>query len=100
MHTPACMAESGDKDHADIIAQVYGWGAISEGAPSSWKLLEVDVPTVTNEVCSKAMGHKMIPGKLCAGGHIYDSCQVSIIIPFPHPANIYGFIHRETVEVL
>ena len=59
--------------------RVSGWGATSEGAPGSEKLLRVDVPTVSNDTCNKpeAYNGDITKQMMCAGkdeGGL-DSCQ-------------------------
>lgn len=57
-----------------------GWGRTSEGGVSSPKLLEVRVPLVDQDTCSKkykAFGDKITNGMMCAGFRSgeFDSCQ-------------------------
>ena len=77
VYTPACMARSSDGTTFDgMMAQVYGWGWISNSGPVSNVLLEVDVPVVTNEVCSEVFS-TIDEGEICAGGvEGQDSCGV------------------------
>ena len=70
----------GAADLAGAAATVTGWGFTKEGGPASSKLLEVDVPVITNTVCNSgyASDNITITGNmLCAGvaqgGK--DSCQ-------------------------
>jgi secreted trypsin-like serine protease len=63
----------------DFLIRVSGWGATSEGGPSSPELLMVDVPVVSNETCNLptsyggAVSENMICLGKAAGGA--DSCQ-------------------------
>merc|ERR1712181_196149 len=75
--SPACLPTSG----ADFTGQngwVYGWGVTSEnGASLADKLLEVEVPIVSDSVCVSAMsGISITSDMLCAGGENgKDACQ-------------------------
>merc|ERR1711936_924830 len=68
--SPACLPTSG----ADFTGQngwVYGWGATSEGGSLADKLLELEVPIVSDSVCASAMssgGVSITSDMLCAGG--------------------------------
>jgi len=68
--SPACLPTSG----ADFTGQngwVYGWGATSEGGNLADKLLELEVPIVSDSVCESAMsssGVTITSDMLCAGG--------------------------------
>merc|ERR1712130_161976 len=68
--SPACLPKSG----ADFTGQngwVYGWGVTSEeGEYLADKLLELEVPIVSNSVCATAMSShgNVTSGMLCAGG--------------------------------
>merc|ERR1711971_1456882 len=67
--SPACLPTSG----ADFTGQngwVYGWGKTSEnGANLADKLLELEVPIVSDSVCVSAMsGTSITSDMLCAGG--------------------------------
>jgi len=75
-YTPACLANTTDNFEGKS-AWVYGWGTTSAGGPSSNKLLEVEVPIVSNAVCDKAVIIADITeAMLCAGGVAgKDSCQ-------------------------
>eukprot|EP00092_Neocalanus_flemingeri_P050258 GFUD01058038.1.p1 GENE.GFUD01058038.1~~GFUD01058038.1.p1 ORF type:complete len:320 (-),score=88.45 GFUD01058038.1:258-1112(-) len=77
VYTPACVAKTGDS-FVGKNAWVYGWGTTSYGGIIPEKLLEVEVPVVSTEVCKFAMGNDAItPGMLCAGGvEGKDGCQV------------------------
>merc|ERR1719203_1581573 len=65
---PACLPTSG----ADFTGQngwVYGWGATSEGGSLADKLLELEVPIVSDSVCASALsGVTITSDMLCAGG--------------------------------
>ncbi|XP_072030807.1 ovochymase-like [Amphiura filiformis] len=63
---------------AGTLCTISGWGAISEGGPTSDDLLEVEVPIVDKETCSEIYDPEPITDNmLCAGfpegGK--DSCQ-------------------------
>jgi len=76
VYTPACVAKTGDNFDGKK-AWVYGWGTTSSGGATSDKLLEVEVPIVSNTVCDAAMGVGLITdAMLCAGGELNkDGCQ-------------------------
>ena len=80
-YTPACLPRfsTSDETSAGVWAKVYGWGATAEGGNVHHILMEVDVPVVSNAVCSQAMP-SITPGKLCAGGQLNkDACTVRTI---------------------
>jgi len=55
---------------------ISGWGTTSFGGTESSKLLEVEVPVVSNSVCSAAMSLTITDAMLCAGGELNkDGCQ-------------------------
>jgi len=68
--SPACLPTSG----ADFTGQngwVYGWGVTTEGGTLADKLLELEVPIVSDSVCATAMisgGVTITSDMLCAGG--------------------------------
>merc|ERR1719369_1881326 len=67
-YTPACLPNTTQNFEGEK-AWVYGWGATSSGGPSSDKLLEVEVPIVSNSVCDAAVTIADITDDmLCAGG--------------------------------
>merc|ERR1711892_1018298 len=75
VYTPSCVANTGDTFEGQK-AWVYGWGATSSGGISSDKLLEVEVPVVSNAVCTTAMQQEITDDMLCAGGELNkDGCQ-------------------------
>merc|ERR1712083_161450 len=51
-------------------AWVYGWGTTSSGGQTSSKLLDVQVPVVSNAVCKAAMPNTITDAMLCAGGEV------------------------------
>jgi len=70
----------GDPDRSGQSSLVIGWGHVQEGGPPSSKLLEVEVPIVTNDVCSAGYASdnvgitgNMLCAGLAQGGK--DSCQ-------------------------
>jgi len=74
-YTPACLAKATDNFEGKS-AWVYGWGTTSFGGTGSDKLLEVQVPVVSNADCKAAMGDGITDAMLCAGGEGgKDSCQ-------------------------
>jgi len=75
-YTPVCLPNTADNFEGKN-AWVYGWGTTSFGGVSSNKLLEVEVPVVSNQVCADAMPQYTITdGMLCAGGvKDKDGCQ-------------------------
>jgi len=76
---PIALASSTTVIPEGFGVRVSGWGATSEGGPSSPQLLRVDVPVVTNEVCNApasydgAISDSMICLGKAEGGQ--DSCQ-------------------------
>jgi len=77
MFTPACLPA--DEDAEKFVgkrAWVYGWGTTSFGGSVSSKLLEVQVPVVSNAVCDDAMQAEITESMLCAGGELNkDGCR-------------------------
>jgi len=74
-YTPVCLPNTADNFEGKN-AWVYGWGTTSFGGASSNKLLEVEVPVVSNQVCQTAMPQTITDGMLCAGGvKDKDGCQ-------------------------
>jgi len=73
--SPACLPTSG----ADFTGQngwVYGWGWTIESRTNADKLLDVEVPIVSNSVCATANDAQITSDMLCAGGEEgKDSCQ-------------------------
>lgn len=78
VYTPACVAKTGETFDGKN-AWVYGWGTTASGGQSSDKLLEVEIPVVTNAVCQTALsgqGATITDAMLCAGGQKNkDGCQ-------------------------
>jgi len=75
VYTPACLPKSSDNFEGQK-AWVYGWGTTSSGGQTSDKLLEVQVPVVSNAVCKAAMQNTITDAMLCAGGEANkDGCQ-------------------------
>merc|ERR1712106_203535 len=75
VYTPSCVADTGDTFEGQK-AWVYGWGTTSSGGESSYKLLEVEVPVVSNAVCTTALQTEITDDMLCAGGELNkDGCQ-------------------------
>ena len=61
--------------HIGVMATTTGWGAMTEIGPTSHVLREVDVPTISNEIC-KTRGFNVTESMLCAGGiEGKDACQ-------------------------
>ncbi|KAK3883344.1 hypothetical protein Pcinc_012380 [Petrolisthes cinctipes] len=72
---PVCFPD-GDKDYANYTGLVAGWGRIEEGGPLSQYLREVEIPILSNEVCSGLYPPGMIDNTvLCAGATYHDACQ-------------------------
>merc|ERR1719167_247058 len=75
VYTPACLPKSTDNFEGQK-AWVYGWGTTSSGGQTSSKLLEVQVPVVSNAVYKAAMPNTITDAMLCAGGEANkDACQ-------------------------
>jgi len=75
VYTPVCLPATGDT-FVGRRAWVYGWGTTSFGGSVSTKLLEVQVPVVSNDLCSSVMQNTITDRMLCAGGELNkDGCQ-------------------------
>jgi len=77
-YTPVCLPNTADNGKYDgKNAWVYGWGTTSYGGVGAQKLLEVEVPVVSNSVCQAAMTqYQITDAMLCAGGQLNkDGCQ-------------------------
>jgi len=77
-YTPACLAKTSDTTTFDgKKAWVYGWGLTTHGgSPSDTKLLEAELPVVTNTVCkTEYTSGEIYDGALCAGGEGKTSCN-------------------------
>jgi len=77
-YTPVCLPNTADNGKYDgKNAWVYGWGTTSYGGVGAQKLLEVEVPVVSNSVCQAAMTqYQITDAMLCAGGQANkDGCQ-------------------------
>lgn len=76
---PIAIAQPGDEAHYPVgsLVTVAGWGATSEGGSTSSRLLEVDLPIVSDAACGAYYGTFDGPSEVCAGypegGK--DSCQ-------------------------
>jgi len=71
-YSPACLPQQG-QDFTDQRGWVYGWGVtnvVGTAADFPAKLLEVEVPIVSDEICRDEMLGltTLLPGMLCAGG--------------------------------
>ncbi|KAH8721615.1 trypsin-like cysteine/serine peptidase domain-containing protein [Ilyonectria robusta] len=74
----ATLAKNGSDPVADSLLTVAGWGALTQGGPSSEALQKVTVPVVSRAECREQYGEAAITeGMFCAGldegGK--DSCQ-------------------------
>ena len=80
---------------------VSGWGTLSSGGQSPDKLMEVDVPYVTNEICNsaEAYGGQVQDTEMCAGFKEggKDSCQGDSGGPLVVPHN-NGFVQVGVVS--
>merc|ERR1719219_167215 len=77
VYTPAFLPSTADNFEGKN-AWVYGWGTTEYGGASSNKLMEVEVPVVSNTVCAAAMPEfsPITDAMLCAGGQLNkDGCQ-------------------------
>jgi len=78
-YSPACLPQQG-QTFTGQRGWVYGWGVTNYGDTAEdfpEKLLEVEVPIVSNNVCKEALLGlaTILPGMLCAGGVANeDSC--------------------------
>ncbi|HET9909993.1 MAG TPA: serine protease, partial [Anaerolineales bacterium] len=63
---------------AGTNAWVTGWGAIASGGPLADRILEVQIPVITNTNCNNAynpFGFTIASSMLCAGSAGKDACQ-------------------------
>jgi len=76
VYAPACLPSTADNFEGKN-AWVYGWGSLSYGGTYPSKLMEVEVPVVSNTVCQTAMPqYQITDAMLCAGGQLNkDGCQ-------------------------
>jgi hypothetical protein len=76
VYAPACLPSTADNFEGKN-AWVYGWGSLEYGGQYPSKLMEVEVPVVSNTVCQTAMPEFSITdAMLCAGGQLNkDGCQ-------------------------
>lgn len=63
-----------------------GWGATSEGAPGSDKLMWTEVALQSSTQCEAAYNAAHDPNALCAGASGAGACVVSINIPYIYEA--------------
>ncbi|XP_071512845.1 trypsin-1-like [Panulirus ornatus] len=73
---PVCLPPDLDNQYVGVTATVTGWGATSEGSSLSPQLQEVDVPVLSNAVCSSSYSSitsNMVCAGFSEGGK--DSCQ-------------------------
>lgn len=73
---PVCLPPDPNNQYVGVTATVTGWGATSEGGSTSPQLQEVDVPVLSNTVCSSSYSSitsNMLCAGLTQGGK--DSCQ-------------------------
>ncbi|KAK4006067.1 hypothetical protein OUZ56_011197 [Daphnia magna] len=77
--SPVCLAPaSGELDvYAGQTASVMGWGRIESGGASSQKLLQANVPILTNDDCKNIYTNpgQIVNHMLCADSSTSDSCQ-------------------------
>merc|ERR1712180_79556 len=71
-YSPACLPQQG-QDFTGQRGWVYGWGVTNVGGTAAdfpAKLLEIEVPIVSDEICKDEMLGltTLLPGMLCAGG--------------------------------
>jgi len=61
----------------DALLEVTGWGATSEGGPTSKQLMLAFVPYVDNNTCNQPSAYhgSIEPTMMCAGAKDKDSCQ-------------------------
>ncbi|XP_069974520.1 ovochymase-1-like [Penaeus vannamei] len=74
--TPVCLPEQTDA-YDDVLATVTGWGTLSAGGdPSDW-LMEVTLPTMSNDQCMATYSDLITKNMICAGLEVggKDSCQ-------------------------
>ncbi len=77
---PAALISNSALDDAGQLARVMGWGALYSDGPVSPVLMEVDVPIISNTVCSDDAhyGGGITTNMICAGDIVdggEDSCQ-------------------------
>lgn len=66
-----CLPKQGEAANTDDLCYITGWGKTTGDGESSQILMEAELPTVTNEVCSKKNtkwgGTAITKNMLCAG---------------------------------
>lgn len=75
-----------------VSAYVTGWGTTAEGGSAATKLMEVDVPVVSNSTCNSTYG--IITGNMICAGYKEggkDSCQGDSGGPLVVPDNRGGW---------
>ncbi|EYF06132.1 serine protease [Chondromyces apiculatus] len=76
--TPVSLPAQGSDPASGALVWVAGWGATSQGGPSSVNLMHVDVPIIGRTTCqsiygSSSVNNNMICAGLAEGGK--DTCQ-------------------------
>ncbi|XP_064090213.1 trypsin-1-like isoform X2 [Macrobrachium nipponense] len=71
---PICLPTPGLL-YENVTATVTGWGTLTSGGSQPYVLYEVDVPTMSNAVCSQSYVNQITDRMICAGVSGKDSCQ-------------------------
>ena len=79
---PACLPDPTYHDYIGEFLTVSGWGAVAQGGQTSDTLQAVDVPYITNSICSgdktEYRPSEITENMMCAGNITHgsiDSCQ-------------------------
>ncbi|XP_042867584.1 trypsin-like [Penaeus japonicus] len=75
---PACLPSPGSSLPSGAKVTVVGWGATSEGGPSSSLLKQVEVDVLESSICSSSYGPSFSGQKMICAGKVRggkDSCQ-------------------------
>ena len=79
---PACLPDPTYNDYTGELLTVSGWGATAQGGETSDTLQAVDVPYITNSMCSgdntEYRSSEITKNMMCAGNITHgsiDSCQ-------------------------
>jgi trypsin len=90
------------------ISRVMGWGTTKMGGRQSKKLLEVDIPIISNEDCEECYNDTIFDSMICAyqtGGGV-DSCQgkcsmfMDLLVEFVKIATDLNVYHPSNCKTL
>jgi secreted trypsin-like serine protease len=80
-------------NNSPTLLTTIGLGTLQAGGSTPSQLQEVNVPIVSNQVCSNRYepGDIYTPGNICAGAEQKDSCQGTLCIYVYTYIRIYNF---------